>query len=81
MSLALPVELNGYLGHVHVLKLSDQLRLTKEQRTRVRKLHHLTAQAPTATAIESMQIACTKKNANRMSTRCPNLWCLLRVHR
>jgi hypothetical protein len=39
MGLALPAELNGYPGPVHVLELGDQLRLTKEQRTRVQELH------------------------------------------
>jgi Spy/CpxP family protein refolding chaperone len=39
MGLALPAELNGYPGPVHVLEMGDQLRLTKEQRTRVQELH------------------------------------------
>jgi hypothetical protein len=39
MSLALPAELNGYPGPVHVLELGDQLRLTKKQRIRVQELH------------------------------------------
>jgi len=39
MSLAVPAELNGCPGPVHVLKLGDQLRQTKEQRTRVQELH------------------------------------------
>jgi Spy/CpxP family protein refolding chaperone len=39
MGLALPAELNGYPGPVHVLELGDQLRLTKDQRTRVQELH------------------------------------------
>jgi len=39
MGLALPAELNGYPGPVHVLELGDQLRLTREQRTRVQELH------------------------------------------
>ncbi len=39
MGLALPAELNGYPGPLHVLELGDQLRLTKEQRTRVQELH------------------------------------------
>jgi hypothetical protein len=37
MGLALPAELNGYPGPVHVLELGDQLRLIKEQRTRVQQ--------------------------------------------
>ena len=39
MGLALPAELNGYPGTVHVLELGDQLRLTEEQRNRVQELH------------------------------------------
>ena len=39
MGLALPAELNGYPGPVHVLELSDQLRLTDDQRSRVQALH------------------------------------------
>jgi hypothetical protein len=39
MSLALPAELNGYPGPIHVLELGDQLGLTGEQRTRVQELH------------------------------------------
>jgi Spy/CpxP family protein refolding chaperone len=39
MGLALPAELNGYPGPVHVLELGDQLGLTGEQRTRVQDLH------------------------------------------
>ena len=39
MGLALPAELNRYPGPVHVLELGDQLRLTREQRTRVQELH------------------------------------------
>src|SRR3954453_6122467 len=39
MSLALPAELNGYPGPVHVLELGDQLRLTTDQRIRVQELH------------------------------------------
>src|SRR5918993_1143264 len=37
MGLALPAELNGYPGPVHVLELGDQLRLIKEQRTCVQQ--------------------------------------------
>ncbi|MXQ10256.1 Spy/CpxP family protein refolding chaperone [Microvirga makkahensis] len=39
MGLALPAELNGYPGPIHVLELADQLRLTTDQRTRVQELH------------------------------------------
>ena len=39
MGLALPAELNGYPGPVHVLELSGQLGLTQAQRTRVQDLH------------------------------------------
>jgi hypothetical protein len=39
MGLALPAELNGYPGPVHVLELGDRLGLTGEQRTRVEELH------------------------------------------
>jgi Spy/CpxP family protein refolding chaperone len=39
MGLALPAELNGYPGPIHVLELGDQLGLTGEQRTRVQDLH------------------------------------------
>jgi hypothetical protein len=42
MGLALPAELNGYPGPVHVLELGDQLRLTTEQRIRVQELHAAT---------------------------------------
>ena len=39
MGLALPAELNGYPGPVHVLELTDRLGLTAQQRTRVQELH------------------------------------------
>ncbi len=39
MSLAMPAELNGYPGPVHVLELGDQLRLTWEQRAHIQELH------------------------------------------
>jgi len=39
MGLALPAELNGYPGPVHVLELGDRLGLTREQRTLVQELH------------------------------------------
>lgn len=39
MGLALPAELNGYPGPVHVLELGNQLGLTGEQRIRVQELH------------------------------------------
>ncbi|MXQ12291.1 hypothetical protein [Microvirga makkahensis] len=39
MGLALPAELNGYPGPIHVLELGDRLGPTGEQRTRVRDLH------------------------------------------
>jgi hypothetical protein len=38
MGLALPAELNGYPGPVHVLELSDQLGLSAEQKARVQSL-------------------------------------------
>jgi hypothetical protein len=38
MGLALPAELNGYPGPVHVLELSDQLGLSTEQKARVQSL-------------------------------------------
>jgi Spy/CpxP family protein refolding chaperone len=39
MGLALPAELNGYPGPIHVLELGDRLGLTREQRARVEDLH------------------------------------------
>ena len=39
MGFALPAELNGYPGPIHVLELADRLRLTGEQRTRMQELH------------------------------------------
>ncbi|GEO18514.1 Spy/CpxP family protein refolding chaperone [Microvirga aerophila] len=39
MGLALPAELNGYPGPVHVLELADRLGLTEDQRKRVQDLH------------------------------------------
>jgi Spy/CpxP family protein refolding chaperone len=39
MGLALPAELHGYPGPVHVLELGDRLGLTDEQLTRVQELH------------------------------------------
>jgi len=39
IGLALPAELNGYPGPVHVLELGSQLGLTSEQHTRVQELH------------------------------------------
>ena len=38
MGLALPAELNGYPGPIHVLELSDQLGLSADQKTRVQAL-------------------------------------------
>ena len=38
MGLALPGEMNGYPGPVHVLELADQLQLSAEQRHRVQQL-------------------------------------------
>ena len=38
MGLALPAELNGYPGPVHVLELSDQIGLSAEQKARVQAL-------------------------------------------
>ncbi len=46
MGLALPAELNGYPGPVHVLDLADQLALSDAQRARVRELYEsMTAEA------------------------------------
>jgi hypothetical protein len=39
MGLALPAELNGYPGPVHVLELADRLGLSTDQRARVQELH------------------------------------------
>lgn len=39
MGLALPAELNGYPGPVHVLELAERLELTAEQRSRVQELY------------------------------------------
>jgi hypothetical protein len=39
MGLALPAELNGYPGPVHVLELGDRIGLNPEQRARVADLH------------------------------------------
>jgi hypothetical protein len=39
MGLALPAELNGYPGPIHVLEQADALALTAEQRQRTRALH------------------------------------------
>ena len=38
MGLALPSEMNGYPGPVHVLELADQLQLSAEQRQRIQQL-------------------------------------------
>ena len=38
MGLALPAELNGYPGPVHVLELSDELGLSAEQKARIQSL-------------------------------------------
>lgn len=38
MSLALPAELNGYPGPLHVLELADRLGLTQDQRARTQSL-------------------------------------------
>jgi hypothetical protein len=38
MGLALAGEMNGYPGPAHVLELSDKLRLSSEQRDRIRRL-------------------------------------------
>src|SRR3954469_2535101 len=47
MGMALPAELNGYPGPVHVLELAEALGLTPEQRERVQALR----QAMTAEAV------------------------------
>jgi Spy/CpxP family protein refolding chaperone len=47
MGMALPAELNGYPGPVHVLELAEALGLTPEQRERV----HALRQAMTAEAV------------------------------
>src|SRR6476660_3859242 len=39
MSLALPAELNGYPGPLHVIELADTLALTTSQTARVRRLY------------------------------------------
>src|SRR4051794_9522827 len=39
MSMALPAELNGYPGPLHVIELADKLALTPEQAARVRSLY------------------------------------------
>ena len=39
MGLALPAELNGYPGPVHVIELADGLGLTPEQRSRMQQLY------------------------------------------
>jgi hypothetical protein len=38
MGLALPAELNGYPGPIHVLELSDKLGLSAEQKSRIEGL-------------------------------------------
>src|SRR5215831_17857772 len=38
MGLALPAELNGYPGPIHVLELADQLGLSAEQKARIKSL-------------------------------------------
>jgi Spy/CpxP family protein refolding chaperone len=38
MGLALPAELNGYPGPIHVLELSDKLGLSAEQKSRIKDL-------------------------------------------
>jgi Spy/CpxP family protein refolding chaperone len=38
MGLALPAELNGYPGPIHVLEFADQMKLTGEQRQRTNEL-------------------------------------------
>ena len=39
MGLALPAELNGYPGPVHVLELADQIDLSSDQKRRMEELH------------------------------------------
>jgi Spy/CpxP family protein refolding chaperone len=39
MGFALPAELNGYPGPIHVLELADKLDLAEPQRAQVRALH------------------------------------------
>src|SRR4051812_5601448 len=39
MSLALPAELNGYPGPLHVIELADRLALTPSQTARMRRLY------------------------------------------
>lgn len=70
MGLALPAELNGYPGPVHVLELADALGLTTEQRERVRALREaMTAEAvPLGERLIAEEAALDREFAARTAT-------------
>src|SRR6516165_12280402 len=70
MGLALPAELNGYPGPVHVLELSDQLGLSAEQKARVQALFEsMKAEAvPLGAKLLEQEAALNEQFANRSVT-------------
>ncbi|WP_149536683.1 Spy/CpxP family protein refolding chaperone [Siccirubricoccus phaeus] len=70
MGMALPAELNGYPGPLHVLELADALGLTPEQRERVRSLREaMTAEAvPLGERLIAEEAALDREFASRTVT-------------
>ena len=70
MGLALPAELNGYPGPVHLLELSDQLGLSTEQKARVQSLFDsMKAEAvPLGAKLLQQEAALDQQFASRLVT-------------
>lgn len=70
MGLALPAELNGYPGPVHVLELADQLGLSADQRARIQSLFDsMTAEAlPLGATLLEQEATLDRQFADRSIT-------------
>jgi len=70
MGLALPAELNGYPGPIHVLELADQLELSVEQKARINDLFNsMKAEAvPLGTKLLEQEAALDQQFANHTIT-------------
>jgi len=70
MGLALPAELNGYPGPIHVLELADRLGLSTEQKDRIKDLFDsMKAEAvPFGAKLLEQEAALDQQFANRLVT-------------
>jgi hypothetical protein len=70
MGLALPAELNGYPGPIHVLELADQLGLSTEQKARINDLFNSmkTEAVPLGTKLLEQEAALDQQFANHLVT-------------